>query len=378
VSAIQVRRFTAADVPAIQRLDARLAAAGVPHRIGCQDARADGDPSLDREPIIERLYVAAAGDEIRGGVWLKEQMFWSDEGPLRVGWPKYLIAESPVNGMRAVVPASLLFSLVREQPRLLALGMGGTSGPFARLLAAARWNGSAMPFFAAFVRPSRVLRNLSCVRTTWLRRAIADALSYSGLASAAGHLLSVSRAGRRTRAIRKYSGTVVDRFGDWADEVWEQCRDAYSFIAIRDSRAANALYPDGLKCLTRLRVRNDDGDVGWICARAIDAAGTAFERHFGRLKLGILTDGLAHPSDAAGVLDVGVRQLIENGVDLILMYQSHPAWCGAARRVGFLPAPSPSAFYRSPAIDAVLTKAVAKNRHCHLTWSDGDGPERIE
>ena len=42
--------------------------------------------SLEREPIVARLYLAADGPEVRGGVWLKEQLFWSGGEPARVGW----------------------------------------------------------------------------------------------------------------------------------------------------------------------------------------------------------------------------------------------------------------------------------------------------
>jgi len=169
----------------------------------------------------------------------------------------------------------------------------------------------------------------------------------------------------------------VSRFDRWADDLWEQCRDFYGFIAVRDSRALNSLYPSDLNRLTRLRVQGDGRDVGWICPRSIDAQGTWFERHFGSLKLGIITDALASPADATGVMDAGVRYLIDDGVDLVVTFQSHPAWGAAARRAGLLPGPSNCAFYRSPAVEDLIARAAAANRYCHLTCSDGDGPEPV-
>jgi len=179
---IEVRQFRTGDVPAIERLNWRLAAAGLPHRVGHEDPRRSDEPRLDREPIIERLFVAAAGDEIRGGVWLKEQLSWSEGRPVRVGWAKYPVAESLIDAKAAGVPASLLFGLLRQQPHLMALGMGGHAGPFAKLLAAARWASSSLPFFFCLLHPSRVLRHLSYARTTRLQRLLADSLAYSGLA----------------------------------------------------------------------------------------------------------------------------------------------------------------------------------------------------
>lgn len=367
---IRVRRFTIDDLPAIERLNRRLAAAGVPHRVGPEAPRQGEEPSLDTEPIIERLYVAAENEEVRGGVWLKEQMFWSAGRPVRVGWAKYPVAESLIDATAAGVPAGLLFSLLRLQPHLMGLGMGGHAGPYARILGAAQWASSSVPFFFCLIHPSRVLRHLSYARTTPWRRMLADGLAYSGFAWAGNKLLSAACAPFR-RKPRGYTWSVVGRFDAWADEVWERCRDSYGFIAVRDSRALNTLYPEGFRSLTRLRIQYSGRDVGWICARSIDVAGTWFEQHFGNLKLGILTDNLAQPTDATGVMEAGFRYLVDDGADVIVTYQSHPAWCAAAFNVGFLRGPSNNAFYRSPAIEALITTGH------HLTCSDGDGPESV-
>lgn len=374
---IEVRRFKAADMPGIERLNRRLAAAGLPHNVGHEDLGPSEEPSLDKESIIERLYVAAQGAEIRGGVWLKEQLFWSDSRPTQAGWAKYPVAESLVSGIAAGVPASLLFSLLRQQPLLMALGMGGHVGRFAKLLAAARWTGSSLPFFFCLLRPSRVLRQLSYVRTTSLRRTLADGLAYSGLAWTGNKLIQGVRAAIRSRPPRRYTASQIPRFDTWSDELWERCRDSYGFIAVRDGRALNSLYPEDFNSLVRLRVQHEGRDVGWVCVRAFNTAGTWFERHFGNLELGILTDGLAQPVDAAGVMDAGVRYLADAGVDLIVTFQSHPAWCAAALDSGLMRGPSNCAFYRSPAVNDAITNAAAKNRYCHLTCSDGDGPQRV-
>ena len=374
---VVVRRFRTADAPAIERLNGRLAAAGLPHRVGHEDSRSGEERRLDTEPIIQRLYVAAAGEEIRGGVGLREQLFWSEGRPVRVGWTVYPVAESLIDGKAAGVPASLLFSLLRQEPHLMALGMGGHAGSFAKILAAARWAGSSLPFFFSLLHPSRVLRHLAYARTTRLRRMLADGVAASGLAWTANKLLAGARAVMRGRPARQCTYSVVDRFDAWADHLWERCRDSYGFIAARDSRALNSLYPESFRCVTRLRVQSSGRDLGWICARSINALGTRLERHFGNLRVGILTDGLAHPVHVTEVMEAGFRYLVDDDVDLIVTYQSHPAWCAAASNVGLMRGPSNCAFYRSPAVEDLLTRAAAKDRYCHLTRSDGDGPEPV-
>lgn len=374
---VVVRRFQPADAPALDRLNRRLAAAGLPHRVDCERCPDGEEPSLDKQPIIARLYVAANDQEIHGGVWLKEQLFWSEGRPVRIGWVEYPVAESLIDGAAAGVPTSLLLTLLRQQPRLMALGMGGHGGPLARLLAAARWDGCSVPFFFGLLRPSRVLRQLSDARTTPLRRVVADGLACSGLGAIAYKLLTTACAAVRATRPGGYTPQVVDRFEGWADDLWARGRDSYGLVAVRDSRALNALYPDGFACLTRLRVQHGGRDVGWICARPIDAAGTWFERHFGNLRLGILTDAFAQPEDAAGVMQAGFRHLMEEGVDLVVTFQSHPAWRTAAFSAGLLPGPSNCAFYRSAPVERLIKQTAASNRHYHLTYSDGDGPELV-
>lgn len=371
-----IRRFLTSDIPAIERLNLRLEAAGQPHQIGRENVNGYAEPSFDVEPIINRLYVAVDDNEIRGGAWLKEQLFWVDGQAVRVGWAKYPVAESLVDKKSAGIPASMLFSLLRQQPCLMALGMGGHRGGFARLLAAARWASSSLPFFFLLVHPSRVLRQLSYARSTPLRRAMADTLAHSGLGWIGYKFLTYVRTMGVSRPAA-YVASVVDHFDTWADELWIRCRDSYGFIAFRNSRALNALYPRDLKALERLRVSRDGCDVGWICVRSIDAAGTWYERHFGNLKLGIVTDALAQPADAPALIAAGVRYLLEQDVDLIVTNLGHPAWCSAVRGVGFLEGPSTCAFYRSPAAEKLLTKTTVKDKGSHLTCSDGDGPQPI-
>jgi hypothetical protein len=374
---VDIRRFQASDKPAIERLNLRLAAAGFPHQVGSENGNGKVQPSLDAQPIIQRLYVAVDDEEIRGGAWLKEQLFWLDGQAVRLGWAKYPVAESLVDKKSAGVPASMLFSLLRQQPYLMALGMGGHNGAFARLLAAARWASSSLPFFFLFVHPARVLRQLSYARCTLLRRALADTLAYSGLGWLGYKALTNARGLIGLRQPGDYIGSVVEQFDAWADELWERCRDSYGFIAVRNSHALNSLYHGKLKALTRLRILRDGRDIGWICVRSIDAASTSYKRHFGNLKLGIVTDCFAKPTDASGVMAAGVKYLLGQDVDLIVTNQGHPAWCTAVRGIGFLRGPSNCAFYRSPAVEKLLTEATVKDRGYHLTCSDGDGPEAV-
>lgn len=368
---IRFRRVEPGDAGAIARLNARFHAAGLEHVVGNEPAGAP-EPSLDDRPIIERMFVAADDeDEIRGAVWLREQRFACREGIVRAGWMIYPLSESLIDPRFAGVPGTLLFGLRREQPRLMALGMGGDEGPFAKLLASARWHSRLVPFFFRMLRPARVLRRLSVARATAPRRIMSDVLAASGLAWLGnGIATGVQRAieGPRGGPVR---ATAVDHFEEWADEVWENSHRDYGFVAVRDAQLLEALYPADFAPLTRLRITRDGRDLGWACVQAVNAQGSWLEPHFGDLRVGILTDAFARPKDAPAVLAAGLRALLDERVDLVVTNQTHPVWCRAARGQGFWPGPSTLAFSWSPAADELIGPA----EEVHMTRSDGDGPQ---
>lgn len=371
---MKIRRFEPDDGDALERLNQRLAAGGAVDRVYPEDP---GTPTPERDadaPIQLSCFVARDDDEVRGSVWLKEQQFRVKGGDERFGWAKYPVAESLVDSRFAGVPAGLTLKLARAQPRSMALGLGGHGGPFARVLAAMRWQGSTIPFFAKLVRPARVLRHLAYLRQTAWRRALLDIAAVSGLgwlgARAASFAVALGaprhRAGATTR--------VVESFGSWADTLWEQCRDEYDFLAVRSAAALEAGYPRSFANLVRLRVQRDGGDLGWLCVLREDLARRDASPFFGPLVVGLLADGLAHPADAADVVAAGVDYLVAAGVDLIVSNQSHPAWCNALRASGFLPGPSRLAFYRSAQVEERLAEAGVQASGWHINQGDCDGP----
>src|SRR5687768_7945521 len=118
----------------------------------------------------------------------------------------------------------MVLQLLRKQPLLLALGLGGHTAPSARLLAGSRWRASTLPFFFRVVRPFRVLRRLSYARQRWWLRWAMEGAAWSGLGWAAhwAHQGWTRRSpDPRTTAIDEGS------FAGWADSVWHACRDAY-------------------------------------------------------------------------------------------------------------------------------------------------------
>ena len=364
---IQTRRFRADDLPALERLNQRLAGGGIPHRVFPEDL----PPSAD-SPISVRLFVAATEQEIHGGVWLHEQDFVVGKETLRAGWAKYPVSESVIDSRFGGVPASLLMRLLRVQPRLMALGLGGHNTPFARLLSQMRWSGWTIPFYIGVARANRVLRQTPYLRRNTMQRLIANAFAVSGLGWVALTLPAVVRRGVIARRTASYDAEPITAIDDSEDRLWDTAREHYGFAAVRDSRVLRFLYGQPAPTLTLLRVRKRGQNVGWVCVtlkpRGVD------DPHFGELSVGMLADGMAVPADALGVMAAAIRFLQDANVDLLVSNQQHGAWRSALSRHGFLRAPSNFAFYASPEMAALVEKLPAGVMSMHLNRGDCDGP----
>ncbi len=368
---LEVRRFRSEDGPAIERLNARLAAGGVAHRVYAE-------PPVQREGARRhRLFVAATPPEIRGGVGLVEQAFRVGGDTIEAGWIKYPVAESLVDPSFSGVPGSLLFQLMREQPRLMALGMGGHGGPLARVLAQMRWPGTEIPFYFSVLRPSRVLRHLQYLRSSAARRVALDLLAVTGLGWLGVRAATWLRAPLPSTPLRGVDVETVGRFGSWADTVWMEHRDAYGFVAERNSTVLNELYPTGYEGLSRVRVHRHGRDIGWAAVLRMDLRNRTDTPYFGQLAIGVVADGFAAPDDSPAVIAAAVRHLKSQDVDLLISNQSHSTWQDALSRQGFYPGPSNFAFYRAPALNALLEKPAVREKGVLLNRGDCDGPKWI-
>lgn len=323
------------------------------------------------DAITQQLHVAVDGDAVHGGVWLHLHDFRAPGGTVRAGWLKYPVAESLVDRAFNGVPAALILHAMREQPKLMALGMGGTTTPIARLLTGLGWRLVEVPFLLLPVRPRRIVLELPRLHGSSTAQRLTRGAARSGFVSAAAAPLSLYRFMRESLAARGCEASLVAEFGVWTDEVWRRCAPAYGFVARRDAALLNQFYQPDFPGLTRIRVCRAGEDVGWLCT----TMSTRTEAHpqFGRLRVGMLADGLAMPDDAAAVLALGVRHLVRSGADLIVANHLHPRWIAALRSLGFVGSRSNFVFARSKAIAAELDGPLDSG-DVFLNRGDCDGP----
>jgi len=303
----------------------------------------------------EGSYLAVDGNAVRGAYMLRPQCFHLHGGEAEeVAHYRLPLSEGAVNRAYLSVGVQLVRHAMRQQPMLYALGMGGMANPLPRLLAAAGWRLTEVPFFFKVVRPFRFLRGMQHLRRTRIRRLAMDLAAFSGVGRAGVRLIQPAVRGA-------LEVECIERFGAWADELWRSCRGCYACIAERDAATLNKRYAEP-KYL-RLKVAN----LGWTVALDTQMHGDA---HFGDLRVATIADTLATPGAAGEVIRAATAYLERRAVDLIISNQMHVAWREALRASGFRQGPSNFVF----AVSEPLASRFDDSGQAHINRGDGDGP----
>lgn len=368
---ISFRRYRPEDRSGIEALNERLRQAGIADRVYPEgNAQSSEFPN---QVVTQELYVAADGASIRGGVWLHEQEIYVGGELLKAGWLKYPVAESLIDRAYSGVPAGLILTVLRRQPLLMALGMGGRGSPLARLLQGMRWTVIDVPFGFAPLRATRVLKELRVLQSRpWLART-ARALSRTHTAPLAFAPLNLARKIRLHRHLVGVTVAQEPAFSDWSDRIWNEQRGHYPFIGRRDAAMLNRMYPADAPGIERLRITRGGCDVAWLCTRTMGLSQDAVHPQFGRLKVGMIVDAVAHPKDSKMVFAVGVRELARAGTDIVVSNQLHPAWRRAMKSLLLPPAPSNFVFAYSQPMKSLLQNTNALEE-VYITRGDCDGP----
>lgn len=367
--ALKIERYEQVHVEGVRALNRRLNDGGEPVRFP-ESPVPSWLPPRPGAPLWQEYFVVRDGECIRGGYILKPQPFRVAGETLLVADYQLPVSEGTVDSRFGLVGLMTTKDALRRQPLLFGLGMGGTEETVAKLLEVLRFRLVGCPFLFLPVRPARFLRGIRILRRSPVRRLALDVAALSGAGWAGLKVLSARRR-RRAEGERELAYDTVSAFGEWCDRIWEEARDAYKLIAVRDEAVLRTLYPGDSVRFIRLCVRRGGNVVGWAVLLDTQMEG---HKHFGDLRVGTVVDALAVPGEEALVVQAAVRHLAREGVDLIVTNQLARRWCDAFRSSGFLDGPTNFIFAASPALAERIAPFDENARHIHMTRGDGDGP----
>jgi hypothetical protein len=364
---VQIAPYSEHHIPAVREFNRRLKAGGAPEDYVFSESHvAEWLPPRPGAPLYNEYFLALEDGVVRGAYVLKHQEF-SFRGEVRpVVYYHHPYSEGIVDKKYTQVGLQMLMNVMRANPLLYALGMGGYDRPLPRMLMALKWDHCTVPFYFRVNHPSRFLRNMQAIRQSGPRRAIADLAAFTG----AGWLgLKTAQAVLGFRAPHgRAEATVVQDFGDWADEIWRKCSPGFAMCAVRDSRSLRAIYPASCPNFTRLKITASGRTVGWAVLADVR---TKEHPQYGNLRVGTIVDGLSAPEDAALAIAAATRVAEERDVDVIASNQSHSAWTQGLKRCGFLPGPSNFIFAVSKKLSGLLDPFHGSFPRSH--WNRGDG-----
>jgi hypothetical protein len=225
-----VQAYTTELEGAVREFNARLLRGGSPFHF--HESSVPGWlPPRDGQPIYEEYFVAVDGAAVRGGYALKHQPFLLQGQPRTVTNVNLPLSEGSVNAAFGAVGAQILADAIRRRPLLYALGMGSRRNTIARVLGAFGWSLWNVPFYFRVAAPARFLREFQPLRGSAPARALLDALAASG----AGWWLRALHRVRQRRLpdVARLEGEIVERFGPWADGVWDEAGGGYALVGGR-------------------------------------------------------------------------------------------------------------------------------------------------
>ena len=316
------------------------------------------------DPIQWTSYVVLDGEFVRGGMLAMDQPGMLNGQEVCATNFQSPLSEGIVDPKYSIVGMQMVKFMQKRADAVFMVGMGSADRPLPTLLAAAGWSVRPVPFLFRVHHAGKFLRELQMLRTSPLKRIAAQTARFTGLGALG---LAVQQ-----RQKRPGQGSIrqVAAWGDWADEIWQRCRDSCSFAVQRDRRTLASLYPASDVRTKILLVERGGKAVGWsVC---FNAALTT-HHHFGNLQVGSVLDCLADADAMVATAILTDREMASRGADLVLVNHSHVAWVRAFRDAGFLAGPSNYMLAMSRRLTELVKGVPHGEDHVHVTRGDGDG-----
>jgi len=307
---------------------------------------------------------------VRGGMLLMEQRGWLQNETIRLINIQSPLSEGLFDRRFSGVALQMLRFTLARSPYLYAVGMGHEQNPFPRLLRAAGWSVTSVPFSVWIQNSRRFLHQISPLRHGF-RMVLAQIAAASGVSTA---MLLAWQLAHRPRFTRHYSLESAHCWPVGLNTIWEQCRQQISLSVLRDEETLASVYPDDQIRLRRFLLRHHGEIVGWSVGIATSMVQN---QYFGDLCVGTILDGLASAEHLPALLALTRDALVDLGAELILTNQTHHLWLAELRQLGFLSAPSNYVLATSGALNAALKANPDKSSRMHFSRGDGDGRNHL-
>ena len=322
--------------------------------------------------IIERKFILTENITIvRAGYTLKSQWFKINDNFTQIGCCYNPITAGLFNKKYNICGILLIHDAQKKNPDLFCLGMGGYSEALPKLLKGLKWNLQSVPFFFKICHPRPFLQNIKYLKNTKLKSFIIMLLANSGLGWVCIKFLFLVVSLFRTR-FKKEANVIVEEINEFDEDleiVWENTKQNYSFVAVRNYKYLKTLYSN--KRFIKLKFVDNNKVIGWSISLCSELEN---HKQFANMKLGSIVDCLSLKGYETAVINETSKILKKKGANLIASNQSHIYWKNAFKMNSFIKGPSNFIFASSEVLKDKIMKNIKLKDHMHLTRGDGDGP----
>lgn len=364
---IRIVPFTEQELRATRAFNSRMRAGNAPTDFLLPEA----PPAKRGAPapaVSTTQFLAMEDEEARGGFIELLHPAWLNGSVHPVANYQSPLSEGICDKKYGFVGMQMIRHMQQQRPYLFVVGMGDPANPLPRLLRASNWTVFPVPFLFRVENAGRFLREIRTLRGSATKRIAASVAAFTGagwLGVRGLRVLSIPA----MVAAHRYSVEPLQKWGSWADEVWQQFRGCCSFGVVRDTSTLDTLYPLGSGRTLAWMVKQDGRPVGWATGLNTQMRD---HKYFGNLRVGTVLDCVASPEAARPVAWLAAQMLAQAGVDVVLTNQQHSLLRNAFRQAGFFPGPSNYLL----AISKRLSEQAAQgggHDAIHITRGDGDG-----
>lgn len=362
----QIELYQKLHIPQVKQFNERLKAGNVTMQFP-ESNFPSWLPKNQNSNLYQEYFLAFVNEKVRGGYILKHQDFFINGQVTTIADYQLPLSEGIVNPDFSDLGILLTINALKKSPMLFAMGMGGFTEKLPKLLGAMGWKISEINFHFMVLNPFNFLRKITFLRKKPLQRFIMDLLAYSGVGWFAIKAFHTLR--RLKYSLGNLTVNQFVEFDEKADLLWDEVKNSYKLIAVRDSNTLNILYTSPrFKCL---EIIEDQKFIGWVVL--LD---TNMKKHkqFGSMRVGSVVDCLSHPNNASKILNCATNYLIKRKVDIIVANHSHIAWNKSFNQLGYIEGPSNYLFAASRDLAKHIKPFDENKSQVYFMRGDGDGP----
>ena len=364
-----IRAYRGGDEKAVKEFNIRLKSLEATHQFP-EKYISTWLPKAPNAEIYQEYYLLFDDDHIvRGGYILKYQFFIINGKKIKIADYQLPLSEGIVNSKYNFAGLVLYKNAIKKSNLLFALGMGGLNQKLPKMLKAFSWEIKLVPFYFKICNIKIFLNNIFYLKNrTWLLRFLNNNVILS-IIKIVLWLYDFLKA-RKSHSDVDYE--IVSNFDIWVNNIWNQAKNDYEFIAERSLDSLNLLYPINEKKYIKIKVYNGSKEaIGWCVVLKTKMTN---HKQFGNMYLGSIVDCLCVDNYEDLVISAGLKYLNDNQVDLIVSNQSSTKWCYGLKENGFISGPSNFALAISNDLAKSFSDFKKSFPNFHFNRGDGDGP----